>query len=97
MATTIAEFRAWLVAPREGSHLEFKEARTQFDYEKVQKYCVAFANEGGGKLILGVTDPVPRTVVGTSAFQDPNDIQRKLLERFHFRTEFEEMIYEGKR
>ena len=34
------------------------------------KYCVALANEGGGKVILGVTDKRPRAVVGSQAFPD---------------------------
>lgn len=33
------------------------------------KYCVALANEGGGKMILGVTDKMPRRIVSTQAFK----------------------------
>ncbi len=36
--------------------------------EKLIEYCVAFANELGGTLVLGVTDVIPRQVGGTSCF-----------------------------
>lgn len=51
--TQIGEFNKWLKNP-EGSHLEFKAARTTFNHAKdLPDYCAALANEGGGKLILG--------------------------------------------
>ncbi len=34
----------------EDEHLEFKEAKKHFDFEKLVRYCVALANEGGGKI-----------------------------------------------
>ena len=34
----------WLAAPVETEHLEFKEAKQQFDTTKLLKYCVALAN-----------------------------------------------------
>ena len=55
----------------EGENLEFKEARNRYDFEKLTQYCVALANEGGGKIILGVTDSRPRRVVGSNAFRQP--------------------------
>ena len=39
----------------EDERLDFKEARNHFDFEKLVDYCVALANEGGGKLVLGET------------------------------------------
>lgn len=68
MTTTIEQIDLWLSAPTETQTLEFKEARTSFDREKLCKYCVALANEGGGQLLLGITDKPPRRVVGSSAF-----------------------------
>ena len=59
-----------LTVPKETEHLEFKEAKSQFSKDKLVDYCVALGNEGGGKLILGVTDKPPRRVVGTQAFPD---------------------------
>jgi hypothetical protein len=61
--------REWMDA-REDEHLEFKEAKTNFHFEKLVDYCVALANEGGGKIIFGVTDKRPRRVVGSQAFQE---------------------------
>lgn len=37
----------WRQAPSEHQRLEFKEAKNQFDFGKLQQYCVALANEGG--------------------------------------------------
>ena len=65
----LAELQKILDA-EEDEHLEFKEAKQQYDSVKLIEYCVALANEGGGRLILGVTDSRPRKVVGTRAFSD---------------------------
>jgi|GEM_PF-4857805 len=43
-----------------------KEAKQNYQFEKLVDYCVALANEGGGKIILGVTDKRPRRIVGTA-------------------------------
>ena len=90
MKTTLTELVKWLEEKSEGN-LEFKEAKNQFDTTKLMKYCVAIANEGGGKLILGVTDKKPRMVVGSQAFQDYEHIQSKILEKLRFRVEVEEI------
>ena len=60
----------WLAEP-EGERIEFKTASNNFHFEKLVDYCVALANEGGGKIILGVTDRRPRSVIGTAAFAEP--------------------------
>jgi ATP-dependent DNA helicase RecG len=52
---TSAQLLPWLDAP-EGEHLEFKEAKTRYDFDELTKYCVALANEGGGRMVLGVTN-----------------------------------------
>jgi ATP-dependent DNA helicase RecG len=44
----LATLERWLVAPAEREHLEFKEAKQQFDTTKLLRYCIALANEGGG-------------------------------------------------
>lgn len=64
MSTTIEQLLELLQA-EEGEHLEFKEAKERYDFEKLAKYCAALANEGGGRVVLGVTDKRPRRVVGT--------------------------------
>ena len=65
MSTTVAELERLMALPSETEQLEFKEAKNQFDTTKLYRYCVALANEGGGKLILGVSDKPPRKVVAT--------------------------------
>ena len=65
MATTPEQLNNLLAIRSENQRLEFKEAKVQFDNKKIYKYCVAIANEGGGKLILGVSDQLPRKVIGT--------------------------------
>ena len=64
MKATLQQLKKW-IRPAESEHLEFKQAGRQFDSEKLTGYCVALANEGGGKLILGVTDKPPRQVAET--------------------------------
>lgn len=87
--TTIDQINAWLTA-REDEHVEFKEAKNSYDPEKLVNYCAALANEGGGHLILGVTDKIPRQVVGSQAFQDLPGIAQSLLQQLHLRVSAEE-------
>jgi len=54
MKTAREQFDSWL-QDCEGEHLEFKEAKNRYDFEELTRYCVALANEQGGKFILGVT------------------------------------------
>lgn len=93
MITTLEEMNGWLSATRETAHLEFKEAKNQYDTTKLFRYCVALANEGGGKLILGVTNDVPRKIVGTNAFLNPADIQSRILDKLRFRVDVEEFAH----
>lgn len=85
-----------LLAP-EGETIEFKEAKTDFDFEKLVKYACAIANCGGGKIVLGVADRRPREVVGSQAFSQPERTRKGLMDRLHIFIEFEEIIFEGKR
>ena len=68
MDTSIEQLEQWMEADSEDEHLEFKEAKNNFHSETLSKYCCALANEGGGKLILGVTNKKPREVVGSRAY-----------------------------
>ena len=61
MTTTLEQFQTCLDAP-EGTRLEFKSAIGGFHFEELIKYCVALANEGGGKILLGISDKRPRQV-----------------------------------
>jgi ATP-dependent DNA helicase RecG len=92
MKTTWQQPKKWIQLT-ESEHLEFKQASRQFDSEKLTRYCVALASEGGGKLILGVTDKLPRRVVGTDAFPDVGKTQSQLLDRLHLRIDVEEIIH----
>lgn len=54
------------------------------------KYCAALANEGGGRIILGVSDKKPRKVVGTAAFVETARTIAGLVERLRLKIECEE-------
>ena len=92
-ATTMADVAHWLVAPRENEHLEFKEATLTYATDKLYRYCVALANEGGGKLVLGISDKPPRRVVGSGAFTDPADVASKIFQKLRFRVDVEEVSH----
>ena len=95
-ATTHAELLSWLAEP-EGARFEFKEAKQRYDFEKLVEYCVALANEGGGKILLGVSDKRPRNVVGSSAFQEPGRTEAGLHQRLGHRIPIEEVQIDGRR
>lgn len=80
----------WICEP-EDERLEFKEAKNRYDFEKLVQYVVALANEGGGKLILGVTDRRPRRVVGTAAFDAPERTRAGVFNRLRLRVDVEEL------
>jgi len=89
MNTTLEQLEEWMQLPSEDEHIEFKEARTQFDSDELTKYCVALANEGGGRIIFGVTDSIPRRVVGSKAFPSPAKTKSQLLDRLGLRIDAE--------
>ena len=91
MPTSVAQLHQWLLEP-EGQRLEFKEAKQRYDFEKLLKYCVALANEGGGTMVLGVTDKRPRRIVGTQAFEDPGRTEAGLHQRLGHRIPVEELL-----
>ena len=93
MSMTVEELERWMLRPSETAHLEFKEAKLQYDTTKLFRYCVALANEGGGKLILGVTDSCPRRVVGSQAFPNLAEIQSKLLDKLKVRVDVEAVAH----
>ncbi len=90
--TTIAEVATWLDA-NEDEHLEFKEARQQFDLAKLMEYCIALANEGGGKLFLGITDKRPRRVVGSSVFPSIPKVTAAIHDALRMRVDVEELMH----
>ncbi|MDD2364829.1 MAG: ATP-binding protein [Desulfuromonadaceae bacterium] len=93
---TLATLQQWLTAPAETEHLEFKEAKQQYDTNKLMRYCVALANERGGYLVLGVSDKLPRQVVGSQAFSattELNDIKARIVEKLHIRVDVVELMH----
>lgn len=91
---TLDTLTRWLSAPTETERLEFKEAKQQFDTTKLLRYCVALANEGGGHLVLGVTDKPPRRVVGSQAFataSDLNTIKARIVQKLGIRVDVVEL------
>jgi len=99
--TTNEQFTILLNANSEHEHLEFKEAKLQFNFDNgrhsILGYCTAIANERGGKLILGVTDKIPRKIVGTLAFNDTKKLERDIFRRFKRKVVVETLLHEGKR
>ena len=73
------EYLDALLGQVEGNRLEFKEASESYDTRKATGYCAALANEGGGHLILGVTDKIPRRVVGSKAIRDPASLEHSIF------------------
>lgn len=92
MAVSLDQFREWMDG-KENEHLEFKEAKNNYHFEKLVDYCLAPVNEGGGRIILGVTDKRPRRVVGTRALPDLERTKAGLVERLHLRVEADELAH----
>lgn len=86
-----------LLEAKEGEHVQFKEAKKQFDSREAAKCCCALANNGGGKLVFGITDKRPRSVVGSAAFDQPERTRMGLIEKLKVNVDFQLFNYEGKR
>ncbi len=81
---------------KEGERLEFKEAKVRFDFEEFVNYACALANEGGGRMVFGVTDKRPRRIVGTAAFPQPERTRRTLMDRLGLHIDFQLFEEDGK-
>lgn len=100
-----------LSADRETEHLEFKEIsgsisilgkdeKGRENIKSLYGYCVALGNEGGGKLVLGVTDKInsksgKRDISGTNAIQNLQDAREQIYEKLGRRIEIEEIQMEN--
>lgn len=92
---TLDTLNRWLAAPAESESLEFKEAKQQFDTTRLMRYCAALANEGGGHLVLGVSDKAPRRIVGSQAFAAAghlNDLKARIVEKLRIRIHSTELL-----
>lgn len=78
-----------LLVAKEGEHFEFKKAEHRFDYTELQKYASAISNEGGGKIVLGISDSRPRKVIGTKAFDQPERTRKGLIDSLRINVDFE--------
>lgn len=88
--TSVEEFNVWL-KKSEGLNLEFKTAKNSYSANKdLPDYCAALANEGGGKLVLGVNPA--HQIIGTNAFQNnSNRLSNDLLSKLKIRINVEEL------
>ena len=81
----------------EGEQYEFKEAKNNFDFKELLKYCCALANCGGGTVVLGISDSRPRKVVGSAAFGQPERTKNGLMEKLKINVDFNLYELNGKR
>lgn len=86
-----------LLMAKEGEHIQFKEAKKRFDFGEAARCCCALANDGGGKLVFGISDERPRMVVGSLAFEQPERTRMGLIEKLKVNVDFQLYEYEGKR
>jgi ATP-dependent DNA helicase RecG len=92
VAVSLTDLYSLLNEP-EGETLEFKSAVRNYPFDRLVEYCGALANEGGGKVVLGVTDRRPREVVGTAAFDEPGRTVAGLMERLRIRVSVSELFH----
>ena len=86
-----------LLEAKEGENIQFKEAKNRFDFGEAAKCCCALANDGGGKLVFGITDKRPRSVVGSAAFDQPERTRMGLIDKLKVNVDFQLFNHKGKR
>ena len=86
-----------LLEAKEGEHIQFKEAKKRFDFGEAAKCCCALANDGGGKLVFGITDKRPRSVVGSLAFDQPERTRMGLIDKLKVNVDFQIINQDNKR
>ncbi len=86
-----------LLEAKEGEHIQFKEAKNRFDLGDAARCCCALANNGGGQLVLGISDKRPRKVVGSAAFDQPERTRMVLIEKLQIPIDFQLFQHNGKR
>jgi len=88
---TIAE----LLNAKESENVEFKEAKSSYEFDNLAKYACAVSNLGGGRVVFVITDKRPRKVVGSQAFEQPERTRNGLIDRLHINVEFTELSDEA--
>jgi ATP-dependent DNA helicase RecG len=91
MPITPEQIDIWRAVSSETQTLEFKEAKNQYDNDKLFGYCVAIANEGGGHMILGVKNKAPREVVGTNAYPNLISMAERIFQAVGFRVDIDDV------
>ena len=86
-----------LLEEKEGEHVQFKEAKNRFSFEEAARCCCALANNRGGRLVFGISDRRPRTVVGSQAFDQPERTRARLIDSLKVDVDFQIFTYYGKR
>ncbi len=78
----IVQLREMMELPAETECIEFKEAKNDYGFDKIGKYFSALSNEASlhgkpaGWLIFGVTDRLPRKIVGSNYRLTPPGLDR---------------------
>jgi len=68
----VVQLREMMELPAETECIEFKEAKGDYGFDRIGKYFSALSNEANlhgkpaGWLIFGVTDSLPRKIVGSN-------------------------------
>lgn len=91
------DLREAIKVPTETESIDFKEAKTSFNLAELCEYVSAFANEGGGTIVFGVTDRPPRQFVGTNAFGNPTKLREDVFSRINWRIRTKEFHPDGRR
>ena len=78
-----------LLAAKEGENIQFKEAKQRFSAQEAAQICCALSNCGGGKLVFGISDKRPRSVVGSNSFEQPEQTRRWLIDKLKVLVDFQ--------
>ncbi|MBN2734556.1 MAG: putative DNA binding domain-containing protein [Methanomicrobiaceae archaeon] len=91
------KLKEFMNLPSETEWIEFKEAKEDYDFEKLGRLFSALSNEANlngedcGWLIFGVTDKLPRNIVGTNYRKTAPGLERlkpKIAEQTNHRMTF---------
>ena len=104
-----AQLREMMDLPAETEWIEFKEAKTNFDFDDLGRYFSALSNEANlygkpaGWLLFGITDRSPRKTIGSNYRLTPPGLDRlkeQVAQHTNHRMTFagvHELTVEGKR